>query len=135
MGDISDLADVQRFTRSREGERVLRKFRDGLVGKRIAEVEYTHHAAGVGVTLILEDGDYLDLNEVQAAYAVETLRERYKRVLEREYYVDFPERKSGHPAAAPRPQTGAAPENSRRVRPVCGDREGIVRDPVAEDVA
>jgi len=95
MGDISDLADVGRFTRSKEGERVLKKFRDGLVGKRIAEVEYENHPGGVGVTLILEDGDYLDLNEVQVAYEVETLRDRYRRVLDREYYVDFPERKPG----------------------------------------
>lgn len=93
MGDISDLADVQRFMRAREGEATLKKFRDGLIGKRIAEVEYEAHPSGVGVTLILEDGDYLDLMEVQNAYTVETLRERYKRVLEREYYVDFPERR------------------------------------------
>ena len=95
MGDISDLADVQRFMRAREGDAALKKFRDGLVGKRIAEVEYEAHPSGVGVTLILEDGDYLDLTEVQSAFAIETLRDRYKRVLEREYYIDFPERKPG----------------------------------------
>ena len=92
MGDGSDHADVNRFMRSKEGKHCLEQFRAGLLGKRIIEVELMHSSTGVTVLLIFDDGDMLDLLETINAFAVETLRERYKMVLDREYYVDFPGR-------------------------------------------
>lgn len=93
MGDSFDEADVRRFIDSIQGKRSLKKFRDSLIGKRIAEVEFIQHSAGVGITLILEDGDYLDLMEAIAAFSVETLRDRYKRVLDAAYDSEFPQRR------------------------------------------
>lgn len=93
MGDASDRADVERFMRSPEGKRCMARFRDGLGGKRIVGVDFVNREAGVGVTLLLDGGDYLDLSDTVAAFAVETLRDRYRRVLMREYYRDFPERR------------------------------------------
>lgn len=93
MGDASDQADVDRFTRSPEGKRCMDKFRAGLVGKRIVGLDFTEYSFGLGITLLLEDGDYLDLHATTEAFSVEAMRDRYQRVLMREYYVDFPERK------------------------------------------
>ena len=95
MGDASDFADVCRFTRSPEGQRALEKLRAGLVGKTIADVSFCELSTGVSVTLLLDDGNPLDLTIVEQSFAVESLRDRYRAVLEREYYVDFPERKPG----------------------------------------
>ena len=95
MGDASDLADVARFTRSPEGRRALDKFKTSVTGKRIVGANFCELSTGVSITLLLEDGDYLDLSIVEQAFSVESLRQRYARVLEREYYKDFPERKPG----------------------------------------
>ena len=95
MGDASDLADVARFTRSPEGQRALEKFKASVTGKRIVNVSVCELSTGVSITLLLEDGDYLDLSIVEQAFSVDSLRQRYPRVLEREYYKDFPERKPG----------------------------------------
>lgn len=93
MGDISDLADVGRFSRSREGARCLEAFRSSVVGKRIVGVDACNQADGLALTLLLEGGDFLDLTATVCAFSVDSLRDRYPRVLEREYYIDFPERR------------------------------------------
>lgn len=95
MGDASDFADVCRFTRSPEGQRALEKFKASVTGKRIVGASFCELSTGVSITLLLEDGDYLDLSIVEQAFAVKSLRDRYRAVLEREYYVDFPDRKPG----------------------------------------
>ncbi|MBI1318344.1 MAG: hypothetical protein GC168_05250 [Candidatus Hydrogenedens sp.] len=79
--------------RSPEGKKVLERFQQGLVGKRIADVQFQHNTAGVGIVLTFDDRDLLDLGEAAEAFSVETLRRRYMRILDREYYVDFPERR------------------------------------------
>jgi hypothetical protein len=95
MGDASDLADVARFTRSPEGKRALEKFQESVTGKKIVGASFCELSTGVSITLLLEDGDYLDLTTLEQAFSVEVLRDRYRAVLERKYYVDFPERKPG----------------------------------------
>ena len=93
MGDASDHADVGRFMRTSEGQQVLDRFRAGLVGKRITDVQFQHNTAGVGIVLSFEDRDILDLDEAVNAFSVEMLRRRFMRILDREYYVDFPGRR------------------------------------------
>jgi hypothetical protein len=95
MGDASDYAEVARFMRSPEGQRALDKFQQSLVEKVICDVTFCQLSTGVSVTLHFADGGHLDLTIVEQAFAIESLRDRYKHVLEREYYVDFPERKPG----------------------------------------
>jgi hypothetical protein len=95
MGDISDLADVARFTRSTEGKRVMDKFEKSVTGKKIVGVSFCELSTGVSVTLMLDGGDYLDVASIEQAFAIDSLRDRYRRVLDREYYADFPERKPG----------------------------------------
>lgn len=116
MGDASDHADVRRFLRTTEGQQVLERFRQTLVGKTIADVTFQHQTAGVGIVLTFADLDLLDLEEAIRAFSVETLRRRYQRLLDREYAVDFP----GH-------GTNEEIELNpvRLVCPECGWREGF----------
>lgn len=93
MGDASDLADVHRFTRSPEGECALEKFRESVTGKTIVGVSFCELSTGVSLTLLLDGGDYLDVTTLEQAFSIESLRDRYAYVLDREYYVDFPERR------------------------------------------
>jgi len=95
MGCSSDMADVIRWTRSPEGQRALEQFRQSQLGKVISDVSFCHLSTGVSVTLHFADGGHLDLTIAEQAFSVESLRQRYPRVLEREYYVDFPERNGG----------------------------------------
>jgi hypothetical protein len=95
MGCASDMADVIRWTRSPEGQRALEQFRQSQLGKVISDVSFCQLSTGVSVTLHYTDGGHLDLTIVEQAFSVESLRDRYAAVLEREYYVDFPERKPG----------------------------------------
>ncbi len=95
MGDASDYAEIGRFMRCAEGQRALDQFQKSLLEKVICDVTFCHLSTGVSVTLHFADGGHLDLTIVEQAFAIESLRQRYGRVLEREYYVDFPERKPG----------------------------------------
>lgn len=97
MGDASDQADVERFSRSREGKRCMAKFREGLTGKRIVGVDFSEYSIGVGITLLLDDGDFLDLIDTVHAFSVAALRDRFQHVLLRGYYEDFPDRRPDRP--------------------------------------
>lgn len=95
MGDASDYAEVGRFMRCPEGQRALDKFQKSLLEKVICDVTFCQLSTGVSVTLHFADGGHLDLTIVEQSFAIESLRQRYGWVLEREYYIDFPERKPG----------------------------------------
>jgi hypothetical protein len=95
MGDASDYAEVGRFMRSPEGQRALEQFRQSQLGREVSDVSFCHLSTGVSITLHFADGGHLDLTIAEQAFSVESLRQRYASVLEREYYVDFPERKPG----------------------------------------
>ena len=95
MGDASDYAEVARFMRSPEGQRALDKFQKSLLEKVICDVTFCHLSTGVSVTLHFADGGHLDLTIVEQAFAIDSLRQRYGYVLDREYYKDYPERQTG----------------------------------------
>jgi len=116
MGDASDHADVGRFLRSPEGKEALERFRQRLIGKKIADVAFQHSSTGVQITLNFGDKDLLDLKEATRAFSVETLRRRYQRILDREYAVDFPGRGASE-------EIELSPVHF--VCPECGWREGF----------
>ena len=60
MGDISDLADVNRFMRSPEGHSALDKFQQSLLEKVISDVTFCSLSTGVSVTLHFADGGQFD---------------------------------------------------------------------------
>lgn len=90
MGDASDMSDLERFMRSPEGQAHLEGIRTSLVGRTIVSVEYSNDIHTIGIVLNLDDGTTFDCQRPELD--VDALREEFAEVLEREYYVDFPER-------------------------------------------
>lgn len=92
MGDGFDCADIERFTRSQEGRKHLDAIRKSLVGRTIKRVDFSNETQCLATELLLDDDDVFIV--FQPTLTVEALREQFNVVLEREYYVDFPERKT-----------------------------------------
>jgi hypothetical protein len=123
MGDYSDFNDVGRFMRSAEGQQALENFRKVIEGRTIVGVVFTHNATGVGIVIALDDGDAVDMAESLELFAVETLRRQYMAVLEREYYLDFPNRRPADPAT---PTAQVDPVDPADLRcPACGQSEAF----------
>ena len=91
MGDICDMNDIERFFRSAEGNAHLDEIRQMLLGRTITEVSFSNEVHFVATTLHLDDGETFVV--YQPSLEVEAIREQFEEALEREYYVDFPERK------------------------------------------
>ncbi len=91
MGSACDMSDIDRFMRSSEGQVRLEKIRQSLVGRAIRQVIFSNETVRVGIHVELDDGNVADLS--QAELDVDVLRLEFSKVLEREYYVDYPERR------------------------------------------
>jgi hypothetical protein len=91
MGDICDMNDLERFLRSSEGQAHLEEIRQMLKGHTVVDVEFTNEVHFVATTLHLDDGETFFIT--QPSLEVEALREQFEEAIEREYYIDFPERK------------------------------------------
>lgn len=91
MGDLSDQADLDRFLRSPEGRAELAEIWKTLVNQRITNVHFTNQVHFIGIGIALEDGNVFACQ--LPGYEVEALRERFGKVLDREYNKDYPERK------------------------------------------
>ena len=97
MGDIFDMNDLERFVRSTEGAAHLEEIRQMLKGRTITEVSFSNEVHFLATTLHLDDGEVFAV--FQPSLEVGAIREQFDDVLQREYYVDFPERKprrTGH---------------------------------------
>ncbi len=91
MGDISDMNDLERFIRSPEGQTHLEGIRQTLGGRTIVDVDFTNEVHYVSMTLHLDGGETFTVSD--PSMEVETLRVEFEEALEREYYVDFPQRR------------------------------------------
>ena len=91
MGDICDMNDLERFLRSLEGQAHLEEIRQMLKGRTIMDVEFPNEVHFIATTLHLDDGETFAV--FQPSLEVEAIREQFEEALEREYYVDFPERR------------------------------------------
>jgi hypothetical protein len=91
MGDISDMNDLERFMRSPEGQAHLDEARHLLKGRTIVDVDFTNEVHFIATTLYLDDGETFFIT--QPSLEVEAIREQFEEPIEREYFVDFPERK------------------------------------------
>ena len=91
MGDIADMNDLERFMRSTEGAAHLDEIRRMLKGRRIVDVDFTNEVHFIATTLYLDDGETFFIR--QSSLEIGAIQEQFEEVLEREYYVDFPERK------------------------------------------
>jgi len=91
MGDICDMNDLERFMRSTEGAAHLEEIRQMLKGRTIVDVSFSNEVHFVATTLHLDDGETFFIT--QPSLEVEAIREQFEAAIEREYYVDFPERR------------------------------------------
>ena len=91
MGDICDMNDLERFLRSSEGKAHLEKVHQMLLGRTITDVSFTNEVGFIATTLHLDDGDTFFIT--QPSLEVEAIREQFADVLEREYRIDYPDRK------------------------------------------
>jgi len=91
MGDLSNMNDLERFLRSPEGQAHLEEVRAMLKGRTITDVTFSNEVNFIETTLSLDDGETFVL--FQPSLEVDALREEFADVIQREYYVDYPERK------------------------------------------
>ena len=94
MGDICDMNDIERFLRSPEGMEHLEEIRKMLLGHTIREVTFENEVHFISTTLHLDDGETFVV--FQPSMEINAIREQFEEVIEREYFIDFPERKSHH---------------------------------------
>ena len=91
MGDLCDQADIGRFLRSPEGKAHVTQIWIALTGRQVTSVHFTNQVYYVGIGIGLDDGSVFECQLPELD--VETIRDRYESVLDREYEKDYPERK------------------------------------------
>jgi 5,10-methylenetetrahydrofolate reductase len=79
--------------RSPEGQWNLYEIRQMLKDRTIVDVSFSNEVHFIATSLHLDDGETFFVT--QPSLEVEAIREQFQEVLEREYHVDFPERKEG----------------------------------------
>ena len=90
MGDVCDMADLERFMRSPEGQEQLDEVRKMLHGRTICNVTFENEVHFITTTLHLDDGETFVV--FQPSMEVGAIRSEFEKVIEREYYVDYPDR-------------------------------------------
>ena len=91
MGEIADLNDIERIMRSSEGKALLEETRQMLEGRTIREITFKNEVHFIATVLHLDNGAIFLL--AQPSLHLDMLRQEFKDVLEREHFVDFPDRK------------------------------------------
>ncbi len=92
MGDLSDLNDVERVMRSPEGQARMEGIRQALLGRTVTRVEFANEVHGISVLLRLDDGG--TFFAMDPSLDLEALRAEFGEVIRREYFADYPERRS-----------------------------------------
>lgn len=90
MGDVCDMADIERFMRSREGQVHLEAIGKMLHDRCIRNVTFENEVHFITTTLHLDDGETFVV--FQPSLEVGAIRSEFEEVIEREYYVDYPDR-------------------------------------------
>ncbi len=90
MGSICDMEDIARYSRSPEGKAHLEDIEMVLKDRRIVNVEFSNNVDHIETILILDNGEQFSFR--MHDLEVDSIREEWPGVLDREYYVDYPER-------------------------------------------
>ena len=90
MGDASDQSDLGRFMRCAEGEQHLKTMHAMLNGHRLQNVTFSNEGSCIALTLHLDDESTFVI--YPPSLDVYVLRQEFEEVLEREYFLDYPER-------------------------------------------
>ena len=91
MGDASDYCELERFMNCQEGKQHLESFTAMLNGHRINDVSFSNETSVIAMTLHLDDGETFVV--YPPSLDVGALRQQFEEILDREYYLEFPERK------------------------------------------
>lgn len=91
MGDASDMSDLERFMRSPEGKAHLEGIRQSIIDRRVIGVEFSNDIHTIGVELLLDDDSTFECQHPELD--VDSLRDDFEEVLERECYADYPDRR------------------------------------------
>ncbi|NUM53477.1 MAG: hypothetical protein HUU46_07525 [Candidatus Hydrogenedentes bacterium] len=91
MGDACNMADIERFMRSKAGKKHLREIRKMLKGHTVVDVSFSNEVCCIATTIHLDDGESFVV--FQPSLEVDALRDEFSDVLQEEYYRDFPERR------------------------------------------
>ena len=85
------MHDLKRFVRSPEGKSYLGAIRQKLKGHTIVKVDFSNEVHFIAITLILDNRKAVSVT--QPSLEVTVLQNTFEDAIEREYYLDFPERK------------------------------------------
>ena len=91
MGDITNMNDIERLLRSKEGKTHLEEMRKRIMDHAVVDVSFSNEVHAIATVLHLSNGQ--EISFFHPSHSIEALRQEFEDVLEREYYVDFPERK------------------------------------------
>ena len=91
MGDITNMADLERFMRSQAGKEHLESIRSMLKGRTVVNLAFSNEVHCVATELLLDDGESFVI--FQPSLEVDALREQFSDSIEEEYYRDYPERR------------------------------------------
>lgn len=92
MGDACNMADIERFMRSRNGKKHLKEIEKMLKGHTIVNVTFTNEVWTIATEIHLDDGESFVI--FQPSLEVDTLREQFGDAIQKEYYKDYPERRN-----------------------------------------
>ena len=87
MGDICDMHDLERFSRSPEGKAVLDETCRQLEGRAIQKVTFSNEVNYIATTLELDNGEFFFIS--QPSLEVGAIREEFEEVLEREHELEY----------------------------------------------
>ncbi|MFA5571640.1 MAG: hypothetical protein WDA42_00915 [Candidatus Bathyarchaeia archaeon] len=80
MGSVSDMNDLDRFSRSKEGQELLDELRNSLLGKKITNVHFLNEISRIDILFEFEDG----ATETFAitGFDVDSIREEFWEAIE-----------------------------------------------------
>ena len=87
MGDVCDMNDLERFSRSPEGQACLAETRLMLEGRTIQKVTFSNEVNYIATTLELDNGEFFFI--AQPNLEVGAIREEFEEVLEREHELEY----------------------------------------------
>lgn len=87
MGDVCDMNDLDRFSRSPEGQACLTEIRSMLEGRTIRKVTFSNEVNYIATTLELDNGE--DFFISQPSLEVGAIREEFEEALEREHDSEY----------------------------------------------
>ena len=91
MGDACNMADIERFMRSRVGKKQLKEIKAMLKGHTIVDVTFTNEVWTIATEIHLDDGETFVV--FQPSLEVDALREEFGDVIQKEYFKDYPDRR------------------------------------------